>query len=250
MHSFESKKREILDRVDIVDVVSEHVSLKRRGRSWVGLCPFHNEKTPSFTVSSERGTFKCFGCGKGGDVFSFVQTRENVAFMDAFRILADRAGVELIQASGTAASGPSRSDLASVNAWGTKFFRARLRHETIGASARHYLDGRGISAESAERFCIGLAANGLPDLRSAAEQAGIDVKMLIAADLIRKSEDGRTYETFRDRLIFPIRDATKRVVGFGGRTLVDDRAKYLNTRQTSLGQGIQFWCGREFIKSL
>lgn len=242
MHSFESIKREILDRVDIVDVVSEHVALKRRGRNWLGLCPFHSEKTPSFTVSSERGTFKCFGCGKGGDVFTFVQTRENVPFIDAFRLLADRTGVELKQAGGGAtASGPSRSDLASVNAWAAKFFRARLQHETIGASARQYIDNRGISAETAERFCIGLATDGLPDLRRAAERAGIDLDTLIAADLIRKTENDRTYDTFRDRLIFPIRDATKRVVGFGGRTLVDDRAKYLNTRQTALfdkGRGL------------
>ncbi len=241
MHSFESIKRQILDRVNILDVASEHVALKRRGRHWVGLCPFHNEKTPSFTVNPERGSFKCFGCDKGGDVFTFVQTRENIAFIDAFRLLADRAGVELEPMSRSPQSGPSRSDLVSVNAWAAGFFRATLLDESIGASARQYMASRGIAHDTAERFCIGLATGGLPDLQQAAKRAGIDVESLIAADLTRKSDDGRIYDTFRDRLIFPIRDATKRVVGFGGRTLVDDRAKYLNTRQTALfdkGRGL------------
>src|SRR3972149_383054 len=115
LHDFEQVKRQILDRISIQDVVAEHVTLKRRGVRWVGLCPFHSEKTPSFTVSPERGLFKCFGCGKGGDVFSFVQLRENVSFMEAMRHLADRAGVEFrdtTQRSPTAPGEPSRPDLA------------------------------------------------------------------------------------------------------------------------------------------
>lgn len=238
MHDFEQVKRQILDRISIQDVVAEHVTLKRRGVRWVGLCPFHSEKTPSFTVSPERGLFKCFGCGKGGDVFSFVQLRENVSFMEAMRHLADRAGVEFrdtTQRSPTAPGEPSRTDLAKLNAWALRFFRTNLLAESVGGSAREYLRGRGFTDATIERFGLGLAAEGGPSLRSTAARAGFGEAMLVAADLFRKDEaTGRVYETFRSRLMFPIRDATGRVVGFGGRTLIDDKAKYLNTRQTAL----------------
>ena len=245
MHDFEQVKRQILDRISIQDVVAEHVTLKRRGVRWVGLCPFHSEKTPSFTVSPERGLFKCFGCGKGGDVFSFVQLRENVSFMEAMRHLADRAGVDFrdtTQRSPTAPGEPSRTDLAKLNAWALQFFRTNLLAGSVGGSAREYLRGRGFTDATIERFGLGLAAEGGPSLRgsgqalrSAAASAGFGDAMLVAADLLRKDEaTGRAYETFRSRLMFPIRDATGRVVGFGGRTLIDDRAKYLNTRQTAL----------------
>lgn len=238
MHDFEQVKRQILDRIRIQDVVAEHVTLRRRGVRWVGLCPFHSEKTPSFTVSPERGLFKCFGCGKGGDVFSFVQLRENVSFMEAMRHLADRAGVDFrdtTQRSPTAPGEPSRTDLAKLNAWAVRFFRTNLLAESMGSSAREYLRGRGFSDATIERFGLGLAAQDGPPVRSAAASAGFGDAMLVAADLLRKDEEtGRVYETFRGRLMFPIRDATARVVGFGGRTLIEDKAKYLNTRQTAL----------------
>ena len=230
-----------MDRVDIVSLVSEHVTLKRSGRRWVGLCPFHAEKTPSFTVSEERESFKCFGCGKGGDVFSFVQFRENVDFAEAMQMLADRAGVEFGGFRRGSSDGHGRVDLAKVNAWAQRFFRARLLDPALGASARQYLEGRAVSNEASERFGLGLACEGPETLRRAAAGAGFDEALLTAADLIRAGDRGDVYETFRNRLMFPIRDATNRVVGFGGRTLVDDRAKYLNTRQTALfdkGRGL------------
>ena len=238
MRDFEQVKRQILDRISIQDVIAEHVTLKRRGVRWVGLCPFHSEKTPSFTVSPERGLFKCFGCGKGGDVFSFVQLRENVSFMEAMRQLADRAGIDFRDTAQRSPSAPgeaSRTDLAKVNAWALQFFSKNLHAESVGGSAREYLRGRGFSDATIARFGLGLAAEGGPSLRSAAASAGFGDAMLVAADLLRKDEEsGRVYETFRSRLMFPIRDATGRVVGFGGRTLIDDKAKYLNTRQTAL----------------
>jgi len=238
LHEFEQAKRLILDRINIQDVVAEHVSLKRRGTRWVGLCPFHSEKTPSFTVSPERGLFKCFGCGQGGDVFTFLQTRESLTFMEALRHLADRAGVDLrfsTHSHSAAAGTPGRGDLAKVNTWALQFFQANLRAESIGRSARDYLAGRGFSTETINRFGLGLAVDGGSSLRTSAARAGFGEAVLVAADLLRSdSESNRTYETFRSRLMFPIRDATGRVVGFGGRTLVDDQAKYLNTRQTAL----------------
>ncbi len=241
MHDFESKKRQILGRVDLLDVVSEHVNLKRRGRRWVGLCPFHTEKTPSFTVTPELGLFKCFGCGKGGDIFSFVQSRENVSFMEALKILADRAGVELEHVQRGPSGEPNRAELAKVNAWAERFFRSCLLSDAIGRQAREYLQSRQVIEATAERFGIGLATDGGPGLREAAGRAGIDLNHLRAADFVRGDEGGRVYDTFRNRLMFPIRDATRRVIGFGGRTLTDDRAKYLNTRQTVLfdkGRGL------------
>lgn len=234
MQDFEQNKRQILDRVDIFALASEHVTLKQSGRRWVGLCPFHSEKTPSFTVSPERGSFKCFGCGQGGDVFSFVQLKENVSFVEAMRILADRAGVELGRPTGERSSGPSRADVAKVNAWARDFFRSNLQDDTIGRSARAYLSQRGVTEKSQEDFAIGLAVGNGQTLTQAAGRAGFDATQLLAADLVRRSDGGRTYDTFRQRLIFPISDATRRVVGFGGRTLVDDRAKYLNTAQNIL----------------
>lgn len=234
MRNFELKKRELLDRVDILDVVSEHVTLKRTGRRWVGLCPFHTERTPSFTVSPERGFFKCFGCGQGGDVFSFVQLRESVSFIEAMHILADRAGMELDDSGGSESTGPGRTHLAKVNAWASRFFRSQLLDESVGESARAYIRERGVSDGTAERFSLGLATGRTPALRKAAANAGFDTALLLAADLIRPGDHGRVYDTFRDRLMFPIRDASSRVIGFGGRTLVDDRAKYLNTAQNTL----------------
>ncbi len=237
MQDFELKKRQILDRVDLQDVVAEHVTLKRSGRRLVGLCPFHAEKTPSFTVSPEQGLFKCFGCGKGGDLFSFVQQRENVTFIEAMGILADRAGVELgtvRSESAGAPQGPSRTDLARVNSWALGFFRSKLLNKAQGRGAREYLHGRGFLEATGEQFSIGLAIDGGPPLRETAARAGFAEGVLVAADLVRKSDDGRLYDTFRNRLMFPIRDVTKRVIGFGGRTMVDDKAKYLNTRQTPL----------------
>jgi len=235
LQGFEQSKRQILDRVDLVDLVSEHVALRRRGRRLVGLCPFHSEKTPSFTVNPDMGIFKCFGCGKGGDLFSFVQQRENVSFMEAMRILADRAGIELsLSGKSENNSAVGRADIAKVNDWAARWFRGHLLDGRLGATTRTYVADRGIADEVAEQFELGLAIDGAPSIVDAGRRAGFGVALLEAADLIRRREDGRPYETFRNRLIFPIRDPMRRVIGFGGRTLVDDRAKYLNTRQNAL----------------
>lgn len=234
MRGFDSHKQSILDRVSLFDVVSEQVTLRRSGRRWVGLCPFHVEKTPSFTVNPELGFFKCFGCGKGGDLFSFVQFRENVPFIEALRMLADRAGVELEPPRTTDTPTVGRADLAKVNAWAERFFRRNLTDLPGGREVRDYVEQRGISPEMAERFSLGLATDGEPSLAAAAAKAGFAPAQLIEADLLRAGEDGGVYDTFRQRLMFPIHDAMGRVVGFGGRTLVDHRAKYLNTRQNTL----------------
>lgn len=225
-------KKLILDRVNILDVVAPHVRLKRNGRRWVGLCPFHSEKTPSFTVSPDQGFFKCFGCGKGGDVFTFVQLRENLPFADVLRQLADQAGVDLPQAKPRTPGEISRVDLLRVNDWAKDWFRANLANPDVGAHALAYVRGRGLSDAMITSFGLGLATDRAGSIRADAEKAGFSARLLLEADLIRTSDDGdRTFDTFRNRLMFPIHDVSGRVIGFGGRTLVDDPAKYLNTRQ-------------------
>ncbi|MCP4591703.1 MAG: DNA primase [bacterium] len=234
MHSFQDVKEQIRRSVDLVDLVSEHVSLRRAGRNLKGLCPFHKEKTPSFNVLPDRQIFKCFGCGVGGDLFKFVQLTENVEFVDALRILADRVGVELAppRPSAPGETTVGRADLLRVNEWATRWFREQLLG-AVGGEARAYLERRGVSAEISERFQIGLAP-GSGELQVAARRAGLSQELLTATDLVRAGDHGGVYETFRDRLMFPIRDASNRCIGFGGRTLCDAPAKYLNTASNEL----------------
>ncbi|MCO6439256.1 MAG: DNA primase [Phycisphaerae bacterium] len=242
MRGLARAKQAILDRASLIDVVGEHVSLRRSGRRWVGLCPFHNEKTPSFTVNPDLGIFKCFGCGKSGDLFSFVMEREQVSFVDAMRLLADRTGVRIEEESRRSGSSEiGRPELIRVNAWAQQLFSRQLWSSDIGRSAREYVERRGIVRETAQSFSLGLSVDDGQRLIDAALKAGFSQKLLLAADLLRTSEQGRVYATFRNRLMFPIRDAGGRVLGFGGRTLGDDPAKYINTRQTLLfdkGRGL------------
>ncbi|MCP4251357.1 MAG: DNA primase [bacterium] len=234
MHDFEIVKEEIRQRVDLVELVSEHVALTRSGRSFKGLCPFHREKTPSFHVIPDKLIFHCFGCKAGGDAFKFVQLREGLSFGEAVRFLADRAGIEMSARPPAGAGGAGRLDLGKVNAWAAEVFRKNLTDAERGRVTRDYLAQRGISPESAERFGIGLATGDDRALLQAARLAGVDVSLLLAAGLVRTGDTGHNYDTFRQRLMFPIRDATQRVVGFGGRTLADAKAKYINTAQNEL----------------
>ncbi len=235
LHDFNAIKERLRHAVSLVDLVGEQVALKRAGRDLSGLCPFHQEKTPSFYVSPSKGIFKCFGCGAGGDIFTFVQLRERVEFREAMRILADRAGIELPTVRASAPTGePSRADLAKVNAWAADFYRRQLLDDRCGAAARAYVSRRGINTDSCERFGMGVALSDGGQLLRAGRSAGISSTMLQAAGLIKAGDGGNLYDTFRDRLMFPIRDTMGRVVGFGGRALDDNPAKYLNTPQTSL----------------
>ena len=227
---------EIRRASDIVDVVSSYVTLRRSGSGLKGLCPFHGEKTASFHVSPEKQVFKCFGCGVGGDVFKFIQQRESMSFPEARAMLAARAGISLEAESRTAPSGdgPGKVEIERVNRWAMNWFARQLKHADGGA-ARRYLSGRGISDDSASEYELGLAPDRWDGLRSAAQRSGLDEAHLLAAGLLRQNEDGRRYDAFRGRAIFPIVDSMKRVVGFGGRTLKDDEpAKYVNSPQSVL----------------
>ncbi len=241
MENFDVIKERIRQSVSLVDVVAEHVTLRPSGRSFKGRCPFHHEKTPSFNVSPERGFFKCFGCNVGGDLFKFVQLIENVEFMDALRILADRAGIELpppgAARSGPGAAGddgPTKSEIARVNAWAAEVFQRQLRGSSPTDPGWAFLAEKKLSAETAGAFGLGLASADGSQLLQAAARASVNARWLEAAGLVAVGEQGDRYDVFRTRLMFPIRDATKRVIGFGGRTLSDARAKYINTAQNAL----------------
>lgn len=225
--------RRIRDAVDIVDLVSGYVRLNRSGASLKGLCPFHEEKTPSFYVHPAKQFFKCHGCGAGGDVFKFVQLKEKVEFVEARRLLAERANIEIDFDRGGAPGGPGKSELFKANQWAQQVFR-RYFEGTSGGPAREYVARRGISEEMSKTFGIGLAVESYDALIRQAAQARIDLKTLLAAGLVKESDRGGCYDTFRNRLMFPIHDSTGRIIAFGGRTLGDDPAKYLNTPATAI----------------
>lgn len=221
---------------DIVDVLSSYVTLKRAGRRLKALCPFHQEKTPSFTVNPEMQVFHCFGCGVGGDVFKFIQLRENVDFPDALAMLAARAGISLEESPASRRkndAAPSKVELERLNQWACRWFQQQFRGPA-GEAARSYVASRGITAESVDRFGIGYAPPSWDAFVVAAQAAKMPLAQLIASGLAKGRDDGSPYAAFRNRLMFPIKDVMDRVVGFGGRTLGDDPAKYVNSPQSPL----------------
>ncbi len=230
----EDLKQRIREANDIADVVGAVVNLKRAGKSHKGLCPFHNEKTPSFTVNTERQTFKCFGCGEGGDVFTFVEKSERVEFKEAMAILAERAGIQLEysnEAREAAALAKQRKlHIYRAQNLAQKFFVERFASPE-GRVARDYLQGRGLDG-AAEEWGIGFAPNRWDGLTGNLATSPPKERLLVAAGLARERESGGVYDTFRDRLMFPIRDTQARIVGFGGRLLGEGDAKYLNTPET------------------
>lgn len=226
---------DVQSATDIVELISPHVPLKRSGKSFKGLCPFHQEKTPSFHVDSVRQFYHCFGCGAGGTVFTWVMKQEGVAFPEAVRRLADRAGIRVPEeASADGAAVSRRQRLIQVNQWAADRFQEALRQES-GDVAKAYFKKRGVTGATALRFRLGYATPAGALLKWA-ERDGIDREALEEAGLAGRREDGRWYEMFRHRVIFPILDAREQVVGFGGRTLGDAEPKYLNTPQNAVFQ--------------
>jgi DNA primase len=228
---------EIRARADIVEVVGEQVPLKRAGKDFSALCPFHHEKTPSFYVVPAKGFYKCFGCGESGDVFTFLMRRGGVSFQDAVRELGARFGVEVPDPSlGREADEPHRILYEAV-AFAADWFRRKLHETDGGARARAYLTKRGITDAAIERFGLGYAPDGWRLLREDAHRHDIDDDVLLAAGLIKESERGDDpYDRFRDRIIFPIAELGGRVTAFGGRVLgrTQNAPKYLNSPETPI----------------
>ncbi len=225
---------------DIVDVIGEHLSLKRKGREMLGLCPFHEDHRPSFNVNPTKQIFKCFACGAGGDVIKFIQMRENLSFPQALQRLADRAGIKIEplrprtsienRESGIEAD---PNDIARANAWAAKYFAANLAHPEKGKDARQYVTERQISDESVKNWQIGLAVGTDNDLLTAARQKKIPDKLLLAAGLVVGAGSSLS-DKFVNRLMFTIADATGKIIAFGGRTLSGEGAKYINSPTTAI----------------
>src|SRR5438552_9052901 len=228
--SMEEAKEEVRAASDIVQIVGERVPLRRMGRAWKGLCPFHAEKTPSFTVNSERQMWHCFGCNRGGDVFSFLMEIDKVVFPEAVAALAERAGVEL-PASGRGAGDGKRDRLYQANALANDFFRATLR-SPAGAKARAYLAGRGFDEAILDRFQVGWAPEGWDGLSTALGKL-LPPVVLEEAGLVLRRGDGTHYDRFRGRVTFPIEAAAGRVAGFGARSIApEDSPKYINSPES------------------
>jgi len=221
---------ELLARNDISDVVSSYVQLSRKGGNLFGLCPFHNEKTPSFSVSPDKQIYHCFGCGKGGGVINFIMEIENLGYPDAIRFLANRAGMAVPE-DDRGESGQLRRRIVSLNKEAARFYNSLLK-EDVGKTARAYLEKRRITPQTATRFGLGAAPNEWDALIKAMKKRGYDEYELVQAGLAVKNTKGRVYDKFRDRLIFPVISVSGEVLGFGGRTLSDSEPKYLNSPET------------------
>ena len=223
----------VRQRSDIVNVISRYVQLKKKGKNYTGSCPFHDDRTPSFTVTPEKQIFHCFGCNVGGDVFKFLMLKDNLSFFEALKALAEQAGILLPAYDNPAAHerDNKRESLRQVNNLAKDFFLKNLQHHEA-AAARQYLQGRGLPPEVLERFQMGFALPGWTSLVDYLGKKGCRVQEIIETGLAVKADTGRVYDRFRNRVIFPIWDATGRVVGFGGRVLDDTLPKYLNSPET------------------
>jgi DNA primase len=223
---------EIRDKCNIAEVISQYIPLKRAGRNFRALCPFHHEKTPSFMVSPDKGIFHCFGCGAGGNVFNFVMKHEGLEFPQVVRILAEKTGVRLPQSPGFERKQKASSDLFQLNEMACGWFQDNLK-KAGSRSAVEYLKKRAVEAKTALTFRLGFAAqdNGLLNFM---RSKGCREAEMEKAGLIIRNDNGRYYDRFRQRLIFPIFDSRSRVLGFGGRVLDNFLPKYLNSPETAI----------------
>jgi len=237
-------KDEIRARNDIVEVIGASVALRRRGRNYVGLCPFHNEKTPSFNVDPVTQTFRCFGCDASGDVFTFVERYQNMSFVEAAEYLARRAGVEFAR-GGQGQRAGERDRLYEINAIALAYYRAQLARN---AFARDYVARRGLSEEALEKFQIGYAPDAWDGLVGYLTVRKSDLQAARQAGLLQVSSSGDLFDMFRHRLMFPILDEQERVVGFGGRCFGDEQPKYLNTGETPIFQKSRLLYGLPFAR--
>jgi len=223
----------IRERMSIVEVVSGYVSLKKAGRNHLGLCPFHAEKTPSFTVNDERGLFHCFGCGAGGTVFTFLMRADRLEFFEAVEVLARRAGVPLPKRTAAGDGGEQRNALIEINEAAQRYFCDSLR-APAGTAARAYLEKRGVSAATVERYGLGFCPPVGSGLVRTLNAKRLAAPKALELGLIGRRGDGSAYDRFWGRVTFPIRDGNGHILGFGGRTLGADHPKYLNSPESPL----------------
>lgn len=223
---------EIRDRADIVDLIGEYVDLKKSGSNYMGLCPFHSEKTPSFSVSSSKSIFKCFGCGVGGDVITFVMKRENLSFPEAVEFLADKYNVRLEEYKDeNKEARDKRSRLYEINREAALYF---LKNFQTSKKAQLYLSSRMISAKTTRAYGIGYSKDSWTDLYDHLTSLGYKEDELLELNLISKSKNGNYIDRFRDRVMFPIINRNNKVIAFGARGFGDAKPKYLNSRETPI----------------
>jgi len=245
-----------IDRVrqaaDIVEVVSSHTDLRRQGSRWLGLCPFHEERTPSFSVDPQEKLYHCFGCQVGGDVFSFVQEKEGLGFSEAVELLGERYGVELVreredpQAEARRRQRERTGELLERTA---AFYASFLWEAKEAQKAREYLLGRGLGEEVLRAFGVGYAPSAWDQVLTRGQRAGFSVAELRAAGLVQRGRRGGEYDRFRSRITFPVRDRRGRVVGFGARAMRSEQgAKYINTAETELFRKSRMLYGIEHAK--
>lgn len=245
---------EIRDRTDIVTVISDHVVLKKVGKNFKGLCPFHSEKTPSFSVSPDKRIYHCFGCGVGGNVFKFLMEIQSISFPEVLKVLAERAGIPLPRNSSDHSTDPGhkeRESLRKLNEAATRYFQSLLKNPEGGLSARNYLTSRHFDAETLERYRVGWAAPTWKGLLTHVQQkSSVTQEQLLKSGLIIKKEDSSTvYDRFRGRVIFPIKDLHSNIIGFGGRSInEEDQPKYLNSPETLLYQKSETLFGMDQAK--
>ncbi|NNG01658.1 MAG: DNA primase [Desulfobacteraceae bacterium] len=234
----DEKIREVLNTADIVDIVSERVVLKKAGKNFLGLCPFHVEKTPSFTVSPDKQIFYCFGCAAGGNAIHFIMRQDGLSFPEAIKLIARRCGIDLPVANMTPQQKKrmtEREQLLSINRSAALFYREQLTSSNSGQKALSYLLQRGMTLQVLDNFQLGFAPAGWDNILRYFNKKKIKAELLEKSGLIiPKKGKGGYYDRFRDRIIFPIFDISEQVVGFGGRVLDDGLPKYLNSPETPL----------------
>ncbi len=249
----DEKKEEVRDAADIVEVVEDYVKLKRSGRSWKGLCPFHDERTPSFHVTPDLGIYKCFGCGESGDVYNFVMEMEGVGFMEAMRSLADRYGVSLPEEEDPEFDEEhhEREGIYHALKYAGLFFYRHLVEKDEAQIARDYLKKRGYNRPIIKKYGLGYAPKGDNSLYRAAIDSGLNEEYLLGAGLIKPSKRGDGYyDAFRGRLMFPIFNPSGKVIAFAGRVLGNEKtAKYINSPQTKVYNKSEVLYGINFAKN-
>ncbi|MFR9239903.1 MAG: DNA primase [Clostridium baratii] len=219
---------------DIVDIISETVKLKRSGRNYMGLCPFHNEKSPSFSVSQDKQIYKCFGCGEAGNVLTFVMKNRNLNFIEACKVLAEKANIRLDLGNGEESKVVKKKELLyKVNVEAARYFFSNLQRDK---NSKEYFTNRGIKEITIKRFGLGYAKDGWQNLRTHLKRKGFNDELMLEAGLVLKSQKGTIYDRFRNRVMFPVFNSKGNVIGFGGRVLDDSKPKYLNSPETLVFQ--------------
>ncbi|MGB4565095.1 MAG: DNA primase [Dethiobacteria bacterium] len=247
----EEALEEIRRRCDLVELVGEYLKLEKRGKNYVGLCPFHHEKTPSFTISPEKQLFHCFGCGASGNIFSFIMKLEGLTFPEAALALARKTGVELPKEESPSPEDSLKEKIYRVNQMAAQYYHYCLTRTEAGKKAREYLQRRGITSESVKLFQLGYAPRSWQGLLNFAAKKGVPAELLAMAGLVTERRSGGYYDRFRGRLIFPVHNLGGQVVGFGGRILEEGSAsepKYLNSPETPVFEKGQVLYGLHLAK--